>query len=147
MIVIGPAGEFAVTAALAGLVLIGFAAWLYETARLGAHRGRQWGVGISALAVVGALALLKLTDVDSPSRAATIPGDASVNWLPFSVAKVDELQAQGRPVFVDFTADWCITCKLNERVALTDRTVLKAFADDHVAALRAAISSHSCNSR
>ena len=131
------AGQFAVTAALAGLVLIGFAGWLYEAARLSAHRGRQWGVGISALAVVGALALLQLTNVDSPSRAAAIPGDASVNWLPFSAAKVDELQAQGRPVFVDFTADWCITCKLNERVALTDRAVLKAFADDGVAALRA----------
>jgi thiol:disulfide interchange protein len=131
------AGEFAVTAALAGLVLIGFAAWLYETARFGAHRGRLWGIGISALAVVGAVALLKLTDVDPPSRVAAIPGDASVNWLPFSLAKVDELQAQGRPVFVDVTADWCITCKLNERVALTDRAVLKAFADDGVAALRA----------
>ena len=130
------AGEFAVTAVLAGLVLIGFAGWLYETTRLGALRGHQWGVGMSALAVVGALALLQLTDVDPPSRAAAIPGDASVTWLPFSAAKVDELQAQGRPVFVDFTADWCITCKLNERVALTDRAVLKVFADDGVAALR-----------
>ena len=47
------------------------------------------------------------------------------------------LQALGRPVFVDFTADWCITCKLDERVALSDQAVLKAFADGGVVALRA----------
>jgi thiol:disulfide interchange protein DsbD len=52
-------------------------------------------------------------------------------------ARIDELQAQGRPIFVDFTADWCITCKLNERLALADRAVLKAFADADVAVLRA----------
>ena len=58
-------------------------------------------------------------------------------WQPFSQAKIDELRAQGKPIFVDFTADWCITCKVNERVALADRAVLKAFADGGVVALRA----------
>ena len=131
------AGEFAVTAALAGLVLIAFAAWLYETARLSEHQGRRWGAGIAALAIVGAVALLRFTDADRPSRAAAVPGDSDLAWLPFSTAKIDELRAQGKPIFVDFTADWCITCKINERVALTDRAVLKAFADGGVVALRA----------
>jgi thiol:disulfide interchange protein len=131
------AGEFAVTAALAGLVLIGFAGWLYEAARLSEHRGRPWGIGVAALAIVGAVALLQFTDADRPSRAAAIPGDSGIGWLPFSAARIEQLQAKGKPVFVDFTADWCITCKLNERVALTDRAVLKAFADGGVVALRA----------
>jgi thiol:disulfide interchange protein len=131
------AGEFAVTAALAGLVLIAFAVWLYETARLSEHQGRRWGAGIAALAIVGAVALLRFTDADRPSRAADVPGDSDLAWLPFSTAKIDELRAQGKPIFVDFTADWCITCKINERVALTDRAVLKAFADGGVVALRA----------
>ena len=129
------AGEFAVTAALAGLVLIAFAAWLYETARLSEHQGRRWGAGIAALAIVGAIALLRFTDADRPSRAAAVPGDSDLAWLPFSTAKIDELRAQGKPIFVDFSADWCITCKINERVALTDRAVLKAFADCGVVAL------------
>jgi thiol:disulfide interchange protein DsbD len=89
------------------------------------------------LSAIGAFALLYLTDTDRPSGATQIPQQAGLGWLPFNPGKLEELQAQGRPVFVDFTADWCITCKLNERVALADRAVLKAFADNDVAALRA----------
>ncbi|MGB6751951.1 MAG: protein-disulfide reductase DsbD domain-containing protein [Xanthobacteraceae bacterium] len=131
------AGELAVTVTLAGLVLIAFAAWLYEAVRSSERRGRQWGIGISAAAIFCALALLQLTSVDRPSLAAATPDGAGISWLPFDAGKIDELQAQGRPVFVDFTADWCITCKLNERVALSDQAVLKAFADGGVVALRA----------
>jgi thiol:disulfide interchange protein len=131
------AGEVAVTVALAGLVLIAFAGWVYEAARLGERRGRQWGVGISALAIFAALALLRLMDVDRPSRAAVVPGAAGIAWMPFTAEKINELQGEGRPIFVDFTADWCITCKLNEKVVLTDRAVLRAFTDSDVVALRA----------
>jgi thiol:disulfide interchange protein DsbD len=131
------AGEIAATAALAGLVLIAFAAWLYEAVRLRENRPRRWVMGLCVLSCMGAVALLYLTDTDRPSRALEKPEEAGLGWLPFSTGGIDELQAQGRPVFVDFTADWCITCKLNERVALADRAVRKAFADNGVAALRA----------
>jgi thiol:disulfide interchange protein/DsbC/DsbD-like thiol-disulfide interchange protein len=131
------AGELAATAALAGLVLIAFAAWLYEAVRLSERRGRRWGVGLCALFCIGALTLLYLTDTERRSRTAETPEAVGLGWGPFSIARIDELQAQGKPVFVDFTADWCITCKLNERVALADHAVLKAFADNGVAALRA----------
>jgi thiol:disulfide interchange protein DsbD len=129
--------ELAATAALAGLVLIAFAAWLYEVARLSAHRWRRWGVSLSTLSVIAAFALLAFTDTDHPAGTAEIQHKAGVAWLPFSTGKIEELQAQGRPVFVDFTADWCITCKLNERVALADPAVVEAFAKNGVTALRA----------
>jgi thiol:disulfide interchange protein len=131
------AGEFAATEALAGLVLIAFAVWLYEAARLSEHRWRRWSIGISAVPVIGALALLPLTGPDRPPRPAAIEEQAGLSWLPFSAGGIEELQAQGRPVFVDFTADWCITCKLNERVALADRAVVEAFTHNGVATLRA----------
>ena len=131
------AGELATTAALAGLVLIAFAAWLYEGVRLSERQWRRWGLGASALSLIAAFALLPLTGTDRPSSAAAIEEQAGLTWLPFSAGKIEELQAQGRPVFVDFTADWCITCKLNERVALADRAVVEAFANHGVAALRA----------
>ena len=60
-----------------------------------------------------------------------------ISWLPFSTNKVDELQAQGKSIFVDFTADWCITCKINERLALASPAVIEAFAANEVTALRA----------
>jgi thiol:disulfide interchange protein/DsbC/DsbD-like thiol-disulfide interchange protein len=130
------AGELAATAVLAGLVLIGFAAWLFEDVRLAEHGWRRSGLAASALALIGAVALLSPAGIDHSPRAA-VSEDTGAGWLPFSAARLDELLAQGRPVFVDVTADWCITCKLNERVALADRAVVAAFASKGVATLRA----------
>jgi thiol:disulfide interchange protein len=131
------AGASGATAALAGLVLIAFAAWLYEAVSLSEGRWRNWGVGLSTLAVTGALGLLYLVDDGDPSRASPIAGGESLDWQPFSQARLDALRVAGKPIFVDFTAAWCITCKVNERIALADPAVVKAFADGGVAALRA----------
>ena len=130
-------GDLAVTAVLAGLVLIALAAWLYERMRFSERRWRRWGIAGSAIALAGALAALPFADSDQPLHAARTEAKTGIDWMPFSASKVDDLQAQGRPVFVDFTADWCITCKLNERTALEDSTVIKAFASNEVVALRA----------
>jgi thiol:disulfide interchange protein DsbD len=126
-------GSVGVTAALTGLVLIAFAAWLYETVRLGEGWGRRAALCLSALAVAGALGLLSITDDAAPAAAAQTARDG---WQPFTGAKLASLRAEGKPVFVDFTADWCITCKVNERVALGDDAVRRAFAAQGVVALR-----------
>ncbi|WP_191061220.1 thioredoxin family protein, partial [Geminicoccus harenae] len=54
---------------------------------------------------------------------------------PWSEARVTELRSQGRPVFVNLTAAWCITCKVNERVALETAATQEAFAAAGVATL------------
>jgi thiol:disulfide interchange protein len=54
---------------------------------------------------------------------------------PFSEARLAALQAEGRPVFVYFTADWCVTCKVNEKAVLDRDEVADAFADSKVAVL------------
>jgi thiol:disulfide interchange protein/DsbC/DsbD-like thiol-disulfide interchange protein len=131
-------GELPVAAVLSGLVLIAFAAWLYEGVRHREHRWRPWGLAASALPLIAALAVLPLVGNDQSLRANAATEDkAGIHWLPYSASKVDELQAQGKPIFVDFTADWCITCKLNERVVLESPAVIEAFASNEVAALRA----------
>jgi thiol:disulfide interchange protein DsbD len=58
-------------------------------------------------------------------------------WLPFSQEEVERTVAQGRPVFVDFTAAWCLTCQVNERVVLGTETVQGAFQDSNVALFKA----------
>jgi thiol:disulfide interchange protein DsbD len=130
-------GSVGITAALAGLVFIAFAGWLYETVRLGEGWGRRVGLAAVALAVMGALALLTLPD---ETGAAAVAGETvnagGVSWQPFSAARLAELRASGKPVFVDFTADWCITCKVNERVALSDPSVKQAFDSAGVVTLR-----------
>jgi thiol:disulfide interchange protein DsbD len=54
---------------------------------------------------------------------------------PWSAARVTELQSEGRGVFVNFTAAWCVTCKVNEIAALTSPRVTQAFAEANVAYL------------
>jgi thiol:disulfide interchange protein len=54
---------------------------------------------------------------------------------PFSEARLAELRTQGRPVFVYFTADWCLTCKVNERGAMAREEVASSFSENKVAVL------------
>ena len=128
------AGPTAVAAALAGLVLIGLAAWLYQASR---HARAAWRrVGLSAVAalVVGAVALGPLAGT-APARApVAAPGGREEAFSPRRLA---ELRAQGRPVFVNVTAAWCITCLVNERVALRSDAVAEAFAKKGVVVLKA----------
>ncbi|HRP70231.1 MAG TPA: thioredoxin family protein [Turneriella sp.] len=60
----------------------------------------------------------------------------AVAWQNFSVSARDASLAKGEPVFIDFTADWCITCKVNEEVAFTKK-VMQHFVDKGVVLLRA----------
>jgi thiol:disulfide interchange protein len=54
---------------------------------------------------------------------------------PFSEARLAALRAEGRPVFAYFTADWCLTCKVNEKVAIETDTTQSAFAAHKVAVM------------
>lgn len=63
--------------------------------------------------------------------------DVVVAWEPFTASVIDERRAEGRAVFVDFTAAWCITCQVNKRVALTHDDVVAGFVEHDVALVRA----------
>lgn len=92
------------------------------------RRGQSFGapLGLAAVALP-ALAAVALTGVGSVHAAAR--ADA------FSEAKLAELRRQGRPVFAYFTADWCLTCKVNERAAIDTDTARAGFARHKVAVL------------
>jgi thiol:disulfide interchange protein len=131
------AGPTGTTAALAGLVLIAFAAWLYEAVRWSESHWRRWGIGLVAASAVGASVLLFAIGDNGSPHAAGAGEQPELGWQSFSQGRIDELRTLGKPIFVDVTAAWCITCKINERVALTDPAVRKAFLDGDVAAVRA----------
>ncbi len=123
------AGPDAVAAVLAGLVLVGFAAWLYGTTRQGAGSWRLTGSSLAAVALVAAFGLASLpAAMPSPSGSAPATAQAGEAYEKFSEARVQELTGAGKPVFVNLTAAWCITCLVNERVALSTDPVKNAFA-------------------
>jgi thiol:disulfide interchange protein len=98
--------------------------------------GRREGRGGSwvplAPAAFAALAALILLPTTQPAVAAP---QGVLNPEPFTEARLAALQREGRPVFVYFTADWCVTCKVNEKGALERQQVADAFAASKVAVL------------
>jgi thiol:disulfide interchange protein DsbD len=62
---------------------------------------------------------------------------AEAFWKPWSEEAVAESRKAGRPVFVDFTASWCLSCQVNEALALNDGAVRKRFSELGVVALKA----------
>ena len=112
-------GADGVAAALAGLVLIAFAIWLL------AARTRTRGA-VAVLALAGALYL---------PLAPSSP-DAPETWEPYSRQRLDGLLAAGQPVFINLTADWCITCLANERVALGSEAFAAALRDGGITYLK-----------
>jgi thiol:disulfide interchange protein DsbD len=126
-------GSTGVAAALAGLVLIGLAAWLYEASR-GADASWRRAATLSVFALaLAAIALGPLTATVSPVP----PAARADGWEPFSATRLASLRASGRPVFVNVTAAWCLTCVVNERVALRSPAVTEALARRGVATLKA----------
>jgi thiol:disulfide interchange protein DsbD len=133
------AGPHGVGAALAGLVLIAFASWLHRAlggVRAIWRRTATWTVAaLLPLLIVGIVALDPLgAGTRSPEPEAAVGG---LGWEPFSPERLDALRASGKPVFVNVTAAWCVTCLVNERVALRSAAVADAFAKKGVVALKA----------
>jgi thiol:disulfide interchange protein DsbD len=118
------------------LLGVGFALWAWRIVRGGG--ARPWGiVGVAALAGAVLVAWpLFVGEAEPSARAAATPA-ADGAWMPFTPSRVADLTAAGRPVFVDFTAAWCVTCQVNKRLALNTDTVRAAFAKRNVALVRA----------
>jgi thiol:disulfide interchange protein/DsbC/DsbD-like thiol-disulfide interchange protein len=116
------------------LVLVAFALWAWRTWRAVAHRA--WSVAALCGAIAGVLVAWPL--FAGGRTIADLPATQAANgWQVYSPASIAQLTAEGRPVFVDFTAAWCITCQVNERFVLNDARVREAFARGNVALVRA----------
>jgi thiol:disulfide interchange protein DsbD len=125
----GPSGALA---AMVAILAAGFAIWLLGLTSASGRGARLASATAAALLVAAAAAFV--IESATPSAQPTTQTAGVEAWSP---ARVAALQAQGRPVFVNFTAAWCITCLANERVALSRDEVKQAFATLGVAYLKA----------
>ncbi|MDX2276973.1 MAG: protein-disulfide reductase DsbD family protein [Hyphomonadaceae bacterium] len=114
--------------AMAVAALLGVATAL-AFALMASRWGRIWfGVGAVVLALTLVWAWPPITTQRAPAE------QSAEAWSP---ARVEALRAEGRGVFVNFTAAWCVTCQLNDAVAISRPAVVQAFADDNIAYLEA----------
>ncbi len=114
---------------ITGAVLIAFACWLW-----GKQAAGFWQLLRSLLIATSwliALSLIWQTPATSEKTQQT-----AGRWQAYSPELLSELRAQGRPVFINLTADWCLTCLANERVALHTQAVEKVFDELNVATLK-----------
>ncbi len=65
------------------------------------------------------------------------PRDTTLTWQPFSQQALDQARTAGHPVFIDFTAAWCLSCQVNERLVLRSAEVQRQFADNNITLLKA----------
>lgn len=130
----GQVGVDGIFIVLVVLLTVAFAAWLWGAYGQGLDKTRRqaWSAFlIAALLVVGALYFGGST-VQNLSDNYTKESSLSYNALPFEPGLAEKLQQEGTGVFVVFTADWCITCKVNERLVIHTPEVQKAFADNNI---------------
>ena len=132
------AGSNALPFLFASALALALAAWLWGAAQ----RGERPLVPrlASAAAVLAAIPLVVLGARMSAPETATAAVPSSQGALPaepWSPERVAALRAESRPVFVDFTAAWCVTCQVNERTTLASKAVIDAFARHHAAYLKA----------
>jgi thiol:disulfide interchange protein DsbD len=114
-------GVNTMAAALIGALLLALALWLWDQ--------KVWRRGLALACLAASFSLGFQLDLDGPRAAtAAVSGD-KVTWSDHGVA---ELRRDGKPVFVDVTADWCITCKANEAAVLLTDELNQAFVDHGV---------------
>ena len=124
----GQTSEGGMLMALFGLVLVALGVWFYGRWNApGAAAGRA-RFGVIAGAIVFAAGLW--TGWPQP------PAPTEIVWEKWSEEAVAKYRAEGRPVYVDFTARWCATCQTNKKLVFASAEVLKYFADEKVVALK-----------
>ncbi len=112
-------------------VALGLCLHLFGRHQHGHAEGRR-GLGdlIGASAALVLAIVLAVSGMVSPSTANTaVASGGALHAQPYSEARLAALRAEGKPVFVNFTAAWCVTCKVNEEVAFSSRDTARAFAE------------------
>jgi thiol:disulfide interchange protein DsbD len=126
--------QAALLPALLSLVAIALALWLRESVRGAAATGRlaAWiGMGVLALALASVMWRIEPAATTSATSAPAAP-----DWERYDAARLAEARAAGRPVLVNFTAAWCITCLVNERVALSSPELRARLLDRNVLTMK-----------
>jgi thiol:disulfide interchange protein len=126
-------GAAVLAALLVCLLLLAVAGWF-----LGRWPAQRWATAVAAVILLCVVSISAF----APGKLAAAPEvqsgvQSQQQWEPWSQDALSKYQAQGRPVLVDFTASWCLSCQVNERVAFSHPAVKQALQAANVALLKA----------
>ncbi|MEZ5739858.1 MAG: thioredoxin family protein [Burkholderiaceae bacterium] len=132
----------AVLALTMGAVVLASGLWLWgREVQVGRGRARGLAAVLAGLLVVGGIALaLPMGDpIVGPQAGRQAQTDAvtAADWQPWAPGVVEQALAAGRPVFVDFTAAWCVSCQVNKKLVFETDTIRRQMADQQVRLVRA----------
>jgi thiol:disulfide interchange protein DsbD len=131
----GSAGIVQVLIFLSALAL---GAWFFGKIQYREEGARKWLMTLLAAALVAGVGVYVLDfERTQKTSSTTAVAEGDIDWREWNEEAVQKELAAGRVVFVDFTADWCITCKVNERTIIDTDRVKKAIADNDVATFKA----------
>ncbi len=128
--VLGDLGGSGVVAwTIAGAVALAFAAWLWKREARVPRILAVLALGLSLFGVI------ERAMAPAPAIGGSSSYAAKYEAEPWSVSAVQSLIAEGRPIFIDFTASWCATCQVNKATTLKSKAVHEFFAANNVAFL------------
>lgn len=129
-------GSGALLALLALLLILGFCAWVYG-ALPGAspHVRRVVLILLAGLLAISSPLLLKKILESAPISPSSGSGEG-IDWVPYSPEALESLRSQGKPVFLDFTASWCLTCQFNEKTAINLPSVRSLLREKGITAMK-----------
>jgi thiol:disulfide interchange protein DsbD len=125
-------GPLGLARLLAAAVALALAAWLFGVGqrRRAESDGGAWPTLAAATSLVAAIAAVSIGSYEPPATTSTAsarPAPGALASSPYSPEALAAFRAAGTPVLVNFTAAWCVTCQVNERVAFSSREVAQAF--------------------
>lgn len=120
-----------------GLLAVALAVWIGSRRGRGRPGRRVAGVAAAALAVLAVSTVARGRGEAGPATVGVAPEDRLIAWEPFDRERAETLSTAGSYVFVDVTADWCFTCKVNETLFIETEEVAGAFESHGVIAMRA----------
>jgi thiol:disulfide interchange protein/DsbC/DsbD-like thiol-disulfide interchange protein len=124
---------------LMGLVVLGVAAWVWGNWGSLSRKKSIRRIALSfvfPILVVGGWLQYKASGFEAPDNTHTVSDSPGISWQTYSPEAVASLTGQGKTVYVDFTAKWCLTCQVNKKVAFGNADVIQYFKDNDIVALK-----------
>jgi thiol:disulfide interchange protein len=131
-------GSESVIILLISMVIASLGAWIFgRWGNIAKETKVRRTAQLISLIIIAAALLFSFKNIEAKSsKDTTVTRQGKIEWHKYSREKVEEGVKKGEPVFVDFTAAWCLSCQVNEKVAFGSKKVQDAFADKNILALR-----------